>query len=314
MKLFKKKPDEAPPSALEDVAETERWTYGRTLGTKTLTVAVVGSAVLWPVAVAYSLVSLHESATADSGQVVIEPISRGEQSLGATAENVVATWLATDRDHPEALSQFVSLAGTKLPAEGTESRNLATVSVEDLGDGGFLVTVAAEAKEGEQWMSRTYQVPMRLTDAGIVEVLSLPHVVAGPAVGAGNLGEYKNDVTSNGPVADTVSGFLNSYLAGAGDLDRFVSPDSTIGPVAPPAADAVKTTLISAAGKAPEKAADGQVLRVMARVELHADDSFKAADYQLTLTARAGRWEVSHLGLESVPPASSGTDNPDVTE
>lgn len=285
--------NEAPTE--EALAET--WTYGRTLKTKALLGGVVVVALAWPVTTSLGAVMVHESSANDAAVVDVEPVSAAQQSLGAIAQEFVAAWLAADRDHPELLERFIQDTTLALPGTGLETRNLATLSVQEVSEEITVVTVSAEVRNGEQWDTRTFEIPLGTTGSE-VSILGLPQQVAAEAVKPGSIKTYSQDVSTEHGVTDTVSGFLNAYLAGTGDITRFVSPGVEITPVGESQVTAVKLSLVEASTEVPEAAADGTRLHVSTRVELRTEDSFLPADYQLTLTARAGRWEVSHLGLQ----------------
>jgi hypothetical protein len=103
----------------------------------------------------------------------------------------------------------------------------------------------------------------------------------------------------------TVAQFLTAYLTGTGDgsLDRYLSPGTTMQPVSPAPYAQVEVDEIAAAGPgANDPAAAGRVpgdgtrQQVMVTVRATGRDGTQVPlSYAMTLTARAGRWEISSL-------------------
>jgi hypothetical protein len=139
---------------------------------------------------------------------------------------------------------------------------------------------------------------------------ALPAEVAAPAPApAVELGyEAGNQITS-GPLADTVVQFAAAYLAGTGDLARYLTPGTALRPITPAAYRRVEVERIVAAGDIPLAEArvpsDGTKVRVLATViAIDADNERWPLAYALSLTARAGRWEVT--ALEHAPAIDTG--------
>lgn len=278
--------------------QTEPWTYGRTLRARAVTVSICVAAVLWPVTVAGVGVVVAIDASQDGPAIVEEePASAAEQSLGSVAQNYVAAWLAADRQDTTDLDRYISTGDLRLPKTASDSRNLSAANVEAIGEGTYQVAVTAEVKTSKSWGPHTYQVVLRTVGGTGIDVLGLPREVAELEVSGKKIGGYSSDVTTVDAVTDTVSGFLNAYLSGTGDLSRFTAPGTELQPISPAPHQKISLAYVVANREAPEKTADGEEIHVNARVKLQTNkETTLTADYQLTLTARAGRWEVSHLG------------------
>ncbi|WP_439681473.1 conjugal transfer protein [Embleya sp. MST-111070] len=130
---------------------------------------------------------------------------------------------------------------------------------------------------------------------------SLPAQVAAPAAFKPSGLGY---VTSRGsgasdPATGTARSFLQAYLAGRGELDRYTSPGVRLRPISPSPYTDVEVTSVDddSTGVADQKVpADGALRRLLVRVD--ALDAFGARyplTYALELRSRGGRWEVALL-------------------
>ncbi|MFD9685242.1 hypothetical protein ACFXPX_05075 [Kitasatospora sp. NPDC059146] len=115
---------------------------------------------------------------------------------------------------------------------------------------------------------------------------------------------YGSQVT-DGPLRDTVSGFLTAYLSGVGDSTRYLSPGARIPAPGTAAYSKVALTNLMAASAVPASPQDGAVLDVQAGVLASDGTGDWPLEYPLRLTARAGRWEISVLAPAGTAPGSS---------
>lgn len=126
-----------------------------------------------------------------------------------------------------------------------------------------------------------------------------PQLVYGPAQPA----------STTDPRAQTVHDFLMAYLTGTpGGLERFVSPGVAMAPVTPAPYSSVVVDTIAAAGdgvqsRDPEQVpADGARQHLLASVLATGRDGERVPlEYAVTLTTRAGRWEIASLDLGPLP-------------
>ncbi|MGW6564971.1 conjugal transfer protein [Streptomyces sp. NPDC054975] len=210
---------------------------------------------------------------------------------------------------------------------------VAAVRVRAVSDGYWSVTVAARvhpAKDAsatgteaqgkaEAEVLRYFRVPVRSGPAGALTAVSLPAEVGAPSVGKAPALAYGQ---GSGPSeADagvrTLGGFFASYLAGKGELDRYMPPGSALASIVPAPYASVALGRIAeygtnAPGAAfPEGAeiADGTQRRLLVDVTAvdHAGVE-RPLTYAVALKARDGRWEVE--AVEAAPllavPAGSG--------
>jgi hypothetical protein len=207
-------------------------------------------------------------------------------------------------------------------APDTRAANSTTaVASRQVQPGYWTVTVAARVVEKNSkgvWQSaglEYYQVPVQVlgpasaggskpadsTELGYTAT-ALPAQVAAPqSLTSSSLG-YGTDrgSTPSDPATQTIAGFLSSYLAGQGELDRYTSPGVALQPVSPAPYTAVDVTDVADdSGNAASSSvpADGALRHSLATVTVK--DSVGGTyplTYALTLRARGGRWEVLSLG------------------
>jgi hypothetical protein len=111
-----------------------------------------------------------------------------------------------------------------------------------------------------------------------------------------------------------VGQFLNAYIAGSGDVTRYLTPGVVLTTLTPAPYTSVDLSEIRAEGSDQPPAVvpvDGTQIRVLALgTAVVTDQQTSNVAYALTLTARAGRWEISALDLV---PVQSQTQSPDAS-
>ncbi|MCB5910399.1 conjugal transfer protein [Streptomyces pinistramenti] len=234
---------------------------------------------------------------------------------GAAVEQLAAFY-------PAARSVAWSAGGGAERAESTSS-----VRVRQVSAGYWSVTVAARitgSAKGGEGRVRYFQVPVRSTSgaggaaSGWVAA-ALPAEVAAPSGGkaaapALSYGSAHAPLASD-PAVQTVQGFLAAYLAGRGELDRYLSPGMALRPVRPAPYTAVTVTQIADHGQGPAEGAEKQTppdgVRRRLLVDVEGEGSQvkgRPMTYAIGLRSRGGRWEVA--ALESAPAlATSGTSS-----
>ncbi|NBH06022.1 conjugal transfer protein [Amycolatopsis sp. SID8362] len=221
------------------------------------------------------------------------------------AEMYVRSWLSATRDDSAGVETFFP-AGVKLQrAPGTQVPiDTAVVSEVSPDAGSWSVVVVADVlvlqSDGKRRASLLCaQVAMTGAEGAYVAT-SLPSPVACP----GTLGAvdpaYDEAVDPAGPIGQSVAGFLAAYLAGQGQLDRFVSPGASLAPPSPAPFAAVQLTELKTHEKfEPGQAArptDGTAVHLLVRAgAFDATGQTTPVDYALTLVARAGRWEINRI-------------------
>ncbi|MBW8707619.1 hypothetical protein MBT84_49080 [Streptomyces sp. MBT84] len=193
------------------------------------------------------------------------------------------------------------------PASGAQLRPQSVTAVRSAQReaGRWSVTVAAQYAEAPV---RYYVVPVAVDDdVGSFVVTGAPAMVAGPDRVQVPASPYAVSVPSGGDLAVGIGEFFAAYLAGAGEVGRYLAPGVRLSAVtsAPYTAVTVQQLLaVQDAAAAERVPADGTTVRVCAQVEARDAAGRWPLAYELTLKARSGRWEVA--ALESPAPSGGG--------
>ncbi|MEW2573738.1 conjugal transfer protein [Streptomyces sp. NPDC047070] len=218
------------------------------------------------------------------------------------AQLFVGSWLrSSTRDDMSAQTRLAqSMApGVALPdpAAGAPSAHRSVTELRSTRRAGgvWSVTVAAQSADGSV---RYYAVPVAADRAGgWFTVTGAPAVVAGPARAEVLKTPYGVRVPQ-GPLSSAVGEFLAAYLTGAGEVDRYLSPGVRLTAVSPAPYTAVTVQQVLAVESATAGGwvpADRTKVRVLARVETRDAGGRWPLAYELTLTARSGRWDIAAL-------------------
>jgi len=114
---------------------------------------------------------------------------------------------------------------------------------------------------------------------------------------------YGVSLPVKGVLASTVGEFLRAYLTGLSEVDRYLAPGVKVFALSGTSYTGVQVEQAAAMEEAAAGElvpADGTAVRV--RVEVRAQDRAGVwpLAYEVALTARAGRWEVSAFATASV--------------
>ncbi|MGW4132120.1 conjugal transfer protein [Amycolatopsis japonica] len=283
-----------PDARLESVAQTAARRIGRVLGW----CAIVAS----PLTVIVGLVVLRPSPPAEA------PRSDRLVEVGEPqgwAEMFVRSWLSAHRDDSAGFEAFYPAGMKSTRAVGTQIPvDTSTLAVRSPRPGAWAVMVAAtilvQQPDGKH-RARLVCAEVSLVGKGEGYVAtSLPTPVACPRTLAAVDLDYPETADLNGPIGQSVHGFLLAYLAGRGELNRYVAPGTNIGAVVPPLYAEVQLLEL----RTHEPFEPGQAARPLDGTEVHATarawgydglGQVTTIDYALTLVARAGRWEVSRI-------------------
>lgn len=330
MGMWKREPkaarEEKTNAVKGDAGGGSTWTQGRALSGR------AGAFVLYA-AIACGPLALVTSGMTAAPTVVAQPVgeqqlSVGEQASGSFAAGYVGAWLSATRDDNAALAEYIELTAVGLSDVGWAYRDLSVSSVSRSVEAGLVtVVIAANVREvnlsedgagDEIWPRRYFQVTVKV-DGDALSVVGLPAPIAAPErTGEGATLVYSVNLPKSEAAADTVTAFLNAYLAGSGEIDRYISPNTDIHAVtpAPYVATTIEDIRVDAApSKSPR---DGDAVEVLATVVLQsATDQQLTSTYALTLTARDGRWEVGSINLAPIQDndedASGATPAPTTT-
>ncbi|WUI00376.1 conjugal transfer protein [Spirillospora sp. NBC_00431] len=287
-------------------------------------------AVLWglvgcgPVA----LLAVAANPASSDGRPVAAETRRSAAGPSGFAELYVAAYLSTGNGDTALKAFFPEAPAISTPPGQRTAGRTITTDAREAAPGYWSVTVAADvaAKDKNGVLTATgvhyFQVAViasgdetaggtrpKGTTPGYVAT-ALPAEVSAPAPGTVPELAYdtQRQITS-GPLADTVRQALAAYLGGAGDLSRYLTPGTSLRPVVPAPYRQVELSGITLSKKLPDAdttvPADGTRARVLAKVDVTDGAGLRwPLTYALTMTARAGRWELTVLDAAPVLGAS----------
>ncbi len=323
-----RKPKEAKPGKPAKVSSTtpaqgSEWTFGRALGQKAITAGLLVAVACGPLALVTAGIN-GQSRPAVAQVTGEQPLTAQEQSAGEHGAAFVAAWLSATRDDEGTLSTYINPAAIgQLSATAWKYRDLAVVSVDRTDESDLMsVVVAANIEEFDMesesgatvWPRRYFAVTVRVTDAGL-SVVGLPAPIAAPAKedSAVRLA-YSQAVLPTSSARQTVEAFLSAYLAGSGDVSRYVTPGSEITAITPAPYMTLTVSDVKGDVEPSDNPSTGSVVHVLATAEVtSASDQRLTTTYALTLTARDGRWETTSVDLapmESVTPGAVPSPSP----
>ncbi|WP_331757319.1 conjugal transfer protein [Streptomyces albidoflavus] len=252
------------------------------------------------------------------------PASGEAVGPGGFAVLYVAAYLEAGRGTEAALARyFPNMRNIRLEAKAgaQHAEQLAAVQVEHVSTGYWSVTVAgrvtaapsATEERGEEQAKdkdepdqagtlRYFQVPVRTAaDTDGYVATALPAEVGAPETGDGVELDYGSPVPGDAKdeTAATTARFFSAYLAGAGELDRYLAPRTALRPVSPAPYTQVEVAQLAELGGDYRRnlpASDGTRRQLLVDLWAAAPDrQLRPLTYALTLTARDGRWEIAAL-------------------
>ncbi|MFD5025031.1 conjugal transfer protein [Streptomyces sp. NPDC058373] len=258
------------------------------------------------------------------------PTSGEAVGPGGFAALYVAAYVEAGRGTEASLARyFPNMRNISLEAKAgaQQAHQLAAVRVEHVSPGYWSVTVAARvtaspstekdddeepAKNNDDTeqagqVLRYFQVPVRSAegDDGFVAT-TLPAEVGAPEVGDSVELDYGSPVPGDAKdeTAATVARFFSAYLAGAGELDRYLAPRTALRPVSPAPYTQVEVAQLAELGGDYRRnlpASEGARRQLLVDLWAAAPDrQLRPLTYALTLTARDGRWEIAAVNAAPV--------------
>lgn len=295
----------------------------RALGAKAVTAAAIGALACGPLALVVGFASTQVKPVVTQA-AVDNSLTPVQQSTGEYAAGFVAAWLSATRDNPSPLAAYIATSSVKqLSVEPWVYRDLTVVSVDVTEDSDLVsVVVAANVEELDMesedgatiWPRRYFAVTVNATESGL-SVIGLPAPVAAPSKADVPVKlAYTESVMATSTAKATVEAFLNAYLAGSGEISRYVTPGTEITALAPAPFQVLEISDLLADSAPSDTPNTGDVVHVLATVDAgSAAGQQLTATYALTLTARDGRWEttsVDFVPLESNAPAAASDTTP----
>lgn len=309
------------------------WTHGSALATKATTVVVVLGLLTGPAALWLELGGSELPAATEAVVGQDPDLSARQAAAEDLAVQWVRAWLTTGEEDVEHLARFYA-GDLVLPEEPASVHRVDVLGAVASAPGVWTVTVGAEVELDAGLVRRYFQVPVSV-DGGAgtaaARVMTPPAVVSGPGRSAPARAVSYGTVLPRGSApASAAEAFLRAFLTGDGELSRLTVPGTTWEALSAPYAD-LEVLAIGAMGSASAAAyddpQDGDQVRVRVDLVLFESTGEDAADeaqgdaagdtdqatttksptavaeegrgiqseYHLSLTARAGRWEVAAI-------------------
>ena len=320
-------PSQVPPSEPDEEEPQGRRALPQVLATRLATVG------LWVLVITGALAGFAGLAGGSGASAPPPVVEASDSSVGPEgfAELYIAAWLDAGEGEEEGLRTLYPDAPPLRDVEAGSmyAARTATVAAEDLGEGYWSITVAADVlaavvdeaaspqdEPGTAGYRRLgthfYRVGVLATEDRYVAT-SLPGEVPAPALaevpkldGLGLERPKPDD-----PVATAVRQFLAAYLAGEGEIERYITPGAPVQAVDPAPFGGVEVTRLALVEPTGPKAP------TVVRAEVAASTAGGAVQilhYALELSERQGRWEVSQVlpaaPLEAAPvPAQASPNN-----
>lgn len=217
----------------------------------------------------------------------------------ATAEVFLWAYLGQAGDSREAAVERFLAEPVDLRAATPGSLYVLRTAVmrsDELAPGYWAVTVAADLLAAgdagyEPAGVRHYTIGVAESPAGLA-IMGAPSLVAtpptasdGPRLTVRTIGRAQP-----GPELEAAERFLQAYLAGEGELDRYTAPSVELAPVSPPP---YVTATVQRAGLTRRR--DGGALLRLEVAAVDAAGHTHVLGYSLDVAERAGRWEVTAL-------------------
>ncbi|MCD9904675.1 conjugal transfer protein [Streptomyces sp. MT29] len=297
--------------------------------------------ILGPLLAGAAFVATPSSTGTKAAPVPSAPSTAGSQGSAGFAVLFVDAYLrAGEGDQDQLAAYYPDAAGIRL--EGAPGRRtgqqLTVVRLRQTSPGIWSVTVAARVRESAPSPAPTtksasaekqqeavpaerlryFQVPVATTVTGGTSgyiALSMPAEVAAPprATSPELLYGPQRPAAPGDPRTQAVTEFLTAYLTGrAGDIDRYLAPGTRITPISPAPYTGIAVDHLAVEGERGGEAtttvpADGTRLRLLVSLRATGSDTIRRPlAYALTLTARAGRWEIAELdGAPTPAPAAT---------
>lgn len=320
----------------------EGWTHGSVLTTRVVSVALGLCVIAGPAALAWRVIDGGSGADqAPAAAVSVQDLETRRGAAEDVAVQWVLAWLSATQETPEGVAGFYN-GPVSLPAAATVVHRTSVTDAQAVAPGVWSVTVGADVELTGAVVRRYYQVPVSVdgdAKGAAAQVMAVPAVVTGPAKSATPRGDsYATTVAPGTGLHEAAEAFLGALLIGEGDITRFATPGTDFRAISAPFGEVEVLNMSAAPGQGSDllAPADGDTTRALVDVVLTetaakaAPDSDEAettaspepdpepgsgqptsgvqAQYQLSLTARAGRWEVTSIDQAPTSPQPSGTN------
>lgn len=285
------------------------WTAGHAVLTRVVQGVFIVSVLCGPVGVAWlALGAGQQQAPAAAGVGYDERAESRRDVAQYLGREWVVAWLSTPRGQEDQLLRYVPQR-VELPEQASVVGRAEVVSALPVQAGVWAVTVQVDLEPvpGVEVVRRYYRVPVQVAGQGqgvSAGVLALPAQVPAPVTQTAQSQQYPVAVPAQSALGASVSAFLQAALSGRADeVARLSAPGRQIQAAIDPAMgsyERVQVTSIATTGEVGDSRtgsvpADGATARVKGEVVLveQGAQQGRPGTWFLTLSTRAGRWEVS---------------------
>jgi hypothetical protein len=277
------------------------WTGASATSARAVTFGLLVCLLCGPLALAAFFLARPAPVPAPAAAVGADPDVDTRAAASAFAEDLVVTWLTTPRLEEKRLEQFGlesnSITLSVKPWIATDPTTAGIAKSEDGRTWAVTVAVTVATTASDPGQRRYFLVPVAVTE-GSLAARTLPTPVAAPATAdAGELG-YRYRATTSDQVGAAAQDFLTALLV-AGNVDRFIAPDSEITAVLPAPYSQIEVDEILLDRELEDADANpktGRTLHLLITAVAAVDGEHQTTvQYALTMRSREGRWEASSI-------------------
>ncbi|MEV0032793.1 conjugal transfer protein [Nocardia sp. NPDC050793] len=229
------------------------------------------------------------------------------------AEEFVVAYLTATAGEQDRVNRYVSAdQQVALPRTAKQLSGSSVVHVRltrTIGDLEIWSVTVAVASKGAIGDRQFYRVAVSVTN-GALRALALPAQVPPPRQGFSLALAYSVPCAPDSPLSTVAAGFLQAFLAGSGDINRYLTTDAGITALTPPPYSQLEVLSVKSTDS--QCGAGGSRGQVLATVAPKAGgETALTLVYPLTMVRAGGQWQVE--AMDTVPvlaePVALSTDD-----
>ena len=294
-------------------SDAHQWTNGSQWRARAMTAGMVAAMVAGPVALGMQMFQ-GDPVVRSTASGYDERMMNRRDVAGERARQTVRAWLSASASDQGAVSRLVPGLDPNSVSFPEKASRVGDVQVTQLlpsGPGVWTATVAADvtADGSKTAVHRYFQVPVAVSGSvnASAQPLTLPAEVPGPGMRVPQVrASYPNSVAQSDPAYGMAAQFLSALLTGQDNIGLYERPGTSIAAITNTPWKSVRITRLDVDNSRALGLVrvDDTKVHVLATVALSAQEpkngsvdakSESSATYALTLTSRAGRWEISSL-------------------
>lgn len=286
---------------------------------------LLSTAALWvfvgcgALALVLQLAGPHDTSKPVATSGVDQRLLNRKAAAGDTALQFVSAWFSATKTDSAALSKWYDTSQVSLPAKSSTVTNSVVYHADPSNPGVWQITVSADVQPpgADRPTRRYFVVPVKVAGTSRVAAkpLALPAEVAAPSDNVPNISLSYPQQVASAKLQSSIQGFLSALLTGQGPITLYERPGVSISAISPAPYTSAAVQTVAADNQSSSQALndvtpnDGATAHVLVTVDLAtktapassgspqdpSSDANTTAQYELTLKARAGRWEVTNL-------------------